>query len=456
MGISLDSQETYIKEFLKKTPKSKKVYASVSKLFPGAVNSAIQFFSPYPVFMVKGYGSRLWDVDGNEYIDYCMAYGAMTAGHRNPAIIRRIVETAENYGTLLGAPTIMPAKLAKEIFARIPEVEMMRFTNSGCEATMYALRLARAVTKREKVVKVEGAYHGAHDYLLISDKPHDISALGPYEDPTPLPDSLGTPREVAKLTLTVHFNDVHSMEKVFRHHGNEIAAVIMEAVQTNMGVIEPRDNYLKEVRRICDEYGSLLIIDEVKTGFNAAKAAAYTEYGIKPDLVTLGKVIGGGTPLAAFGGKREFMEQITPVGKVVHYGTYNANPLSVAAGYAALTEVFTENTHYRMRSLNQRLFKGVNDALQDTGIKAATVMKGNMGAIFFGLEKPPKNFREAFQVNKKMWYTYWISMINKGVIPYGGAWFEEWFISAMHTKEDIDRTIEIYYDVMKEIRAFLS
>ncbi|MEM2021247.1 MAG: aminotransferase class III-fold pyridoxal phosphate-dependent enzyme [Zestosphaera sp.] len=209
--------------------------------------------------------------------------------------------------------------------------------------------------------------------------------------------------------------------------------------------------YLKEVRRLCDYYGSLLIFDEVKTGFNASNSAAYIEYGVRADLVALGKVIGGGTPLAAFGGRREFMENITPLGRAVHYGTYNANPMCVAAGLAALRKVFTPGTHERMRSLNQELFKGVNDALEDAKIRAATLMKGNMGAIYFGLDKPPRNFREAYRSDKGMWYRYWIAMLTKGVIPYGGAWFEEWFVSAMHTREDINKTIEAYYEVLRHI-----
>ena len=424
----------------------------MSKLFPGGVNSAIQFFPPYPVIVERGLGSRLWDVDGNEYIDYVMSYGAMTAGHRNPKIADAIIKVVKEYGTLLGAPSPHPGELAKEIRSRIPDMEMIRFTNSGGEATMYALRVARGVTGRKKIVKMEGAYHGAHDYLLISDKPPDVSMLGPYESPKPVPDSLGTPEEIVNLTITVHFNDIDSMEKVFRKQGGEIAGVITEAVQTNMGVIEPRDGYLKELRRLCDEYGALLIIDEVKSGFNASRSAAYLDYGIRPDLVTLGKVVGGGTPLAAFGGREEYMQQITPVGKIVHYGTYNANPLSVAAGLAALREVYTEETQGRMFRLNEKLFKGVVDAFEDTKTTAALIRKGNMGAIYFGLDELPKNYREAAESDANMWYRYWISMINHGIIPYGGAWFEEWFVSAMHTEEDIDKTIQTYYDVLKEIK----
>lgn len=439
-------------KYLAKTPKSREIFEEVSKYVPGAVGSAIQFFKPYPIFGLRGSGSRVWDVDGNEYIDYCMSYGAMTAGHRNPAIVEAIVDTVKEYGTLLGMPSPLAGELAKEISSRIPDIEMIRFTNSGAEATMYAVRLARALTGRDKVVKMEGAYHGAHDYLLISDKPLSIKILGSYDEPRSVPDSLGTPQDVAKLTLTTHFNDVSSLEKLFKQFGNEIAAVITEPVQTNMGVILPEENYLKELRRLCDHYGAFLIFDEVKTGFNASASAAYLEYGVRADLVVLGKVVGGGTPLAAFGGRREFMEHITPVGRVVHYGTYNANPLCLAAGLAALKKVFTPEAHEKMKNLNHELLKGVNEAIEDSEIVASTVAKGNMGAIFFGLDKPPRNFREAYKVDKDMWYKYWIAMLTEGIIPYGGAWFEEWFVSAMHTREDIEKTIESYHKVLKIIQ----
>ena len=438
--------------YLKRTKKSREVFEEASRFIPGGVNSAIQFFNPYPVYVVKGYGSRLWDVDGNEYIDHCLAYGAMTAGHRNPKIVEAIKKQIEEGGSLLGAPSPKATELAKEISRRIPSIEMIRFTNSGTEATMYAVRLARAVTRRKKIIKMEGAYHGAHDYLLISDKPRRLALMGSIESPASTADSLGTPDEVVKLTIVIHFNDIECLERALKKHENEVAAIVTEAIMTNSGVILPEKDYLKEVRKLCDYHGVLLIIDEVKTGFNAAPSAAFMMYNIEPDLVTLGKVIGGGTPLAAFGGKREFMEEITPIGGAVHYGTYNANPLSVAAGLAALREVFTEEAHERMKKLNEKLYKGVKDALEDTKIKAVLTKVGNMGSIFFGLDKTPKNFREAFRSDKHMWYRYWLGMINKGVIPYGGAWFEEWFVSAMHTEEDIDKTIEKVYETFKELK----
>jgi len=439
-----------LNRFLEKTQGSKKIFEEASRYFPGGVNSAIQYFRPYPVYMVKGYGSRLWDIDGNEYIDFCLSYGAMTAGHRNPSIIEAIKEQAAERGTLLGAPTPEALKLAKELRRRVPVLEMLRFTNSGGEATMYAVRLARAVTRRDKVIKMEGAYHGAHDYLLISDKPRKYALMGSRYTPASTPDSEGTPEAIAKLTLVAHFNDLDSVEHLLKKYENEVAAIITEPIQTNSGVIPPEADYLKELRRLADHYGVLLIFDEVKTGFNASLPTAYQLYNVEPDLITLGKVIGGGTPLAAFGGKEEYMEEITPLGRVVHFGTYNANPLSTAAGLACVTKVFTEDTHRRMTDLSKKLAKGLEEVARDAGLTVAITQVGNMGSIFFGLDKVPKNFREAYRTDKRLWYRWWVGMLAEGIIPYGGAWFEEWFISAMHAEEDIEKAVEVSSKLFKE------
>ena len=435
--------------------RSEEFYREACKYLPGGVNSPVRAFKAVggtPFFVAKGKGSRLWDVDGNEYIDFCLSYGAMTAGHCNPRIVEALRKQLED-GTLLGVPSPRVGGPAKEIMRRFPCVEVLRFTNSGTEATMHVIRLARAVTRRNMIVKMEGAYHGAHDYLLISDKPGRMVLMGSVRNPATTADSLGIPEEVVKLTLVVHFNDADCLERALKKHENEVAAVITEPIMTNSGVILPGEGYLKEVRRLCDEYGVLLIIDEVKTGFNATPPAAFSLYNIEPDLVTFGKVVGGGTPLAAFGGKREFMEEILPLGGAIHFGTYNANPLCVAAGLTALKEIFTSNTYSEMCKLNDQLYKGVKDAVEDLKIKAAVVKVGNMGSIFFGLDELPRNFREAFKCDKFMWYRYWINMINRGVIPYGGAWFEEWFVSAMHTKEDVDVTIEKTMDTFKVLKS---
>ena len=434
-------------EYVSLTHNSRKVFSDASAVFPGGVNSAIQYFSPYPIYVTRGEGARLWDIDGNTYRDFLMAYGAATAGHRNPAIMEAIKSVAENVGTLLGFPTPSAVGLAKEIIRRFPGVEMLRFTNSGGEATMYALRVARAVTGREKVIKMEGAYHGAHDYLLISDKPARPTLMGSPDKPVPVPDSAGTPEAVAGLTLVARFNDVDTVERLLREHDGEVAAIVTEPVQTNSGLIPPAEGYLRELRRLADYYNVLLIFDEVKTGFNASDGPAYADYGVVPDLVTMGKVVGGGTPLAAFGGRAEYMEEVTPVGRAVHYGTYNANPLCVAAGYAALTKVHTEASFQERRRLSEALGKGLRDALQDAGLEGAVITYGAMGAIYFGLSEAPSEFREALRADKRLWRRWWLGMLARGIIPYGGAWFEEWFVSAAHSMDDID----LYVDASSEL-----
>ncbi len=445
--------EEELKEYLSLTRNSRRAFEEASRIFPGGVNSAIQFYDPYPIYVTKGEGSKVWDLDGNVYRDFCMAYGAAVAGHRNPAIVEAIRSVAENVGTLLGFPTASAIGLAKEIMRRFPGVEMIRFTNSGTEATMYAVRVARAVTGRKKVIKMEGAYHGAHDYLLISDKPAKYVLMGSASKPASVPDSAGTPEEVAGLTLVARFNDLDSVERLLKENENEVAALITEPVQTNSGLIPPDDGYLRELRRLADYYNVLLIFDEVKTGFNAASGPAYADFGVEPDLVTMGKVVGGGTPLAAFGGRAEYMEEVTPLGRAVHYGTYNANPLSIAAGYAALTKVHNEATFRRRASLSAELGKRLREAVEEAGITAHVMSYGAMGAIYFGLSEQPKDFREAYRADKRAWRRWWLGMISRGVIPYAGAWFEEWFVSAMHEGADVEMYVDAAEEVLKRIKT---
>lgn len=437
--------------YIKNTPKSGEYFEKISKIIPGGVNTAIQFFRPYPLYMARGFGGKLWDLDGREYVDHCLGYGAMTAGHANPVIIEAISEQVKK-GTLLGFQAEGAYELAQELMRRYPYVEMLRFSNTGLEATFYATRLARAATGRKLIVKMEGCYHGASDVLMISDKPRRRVQLGSIHNPASTPDSLGTPEEVVKQTLVAHFNDVASLERVLKKHENEVAAIITEPVLTNSGIITPEKDYFREVRRLCDEYGVLLILDEVKTGCNLSAGGGSQLYGIEPDLVTFAKAIGGGAPLAAFGGKREYMEMITPLGGVVHYGTYNANPLSIAAGLASLKKVMTDAAYAKINKMGDELYKGVVDAIADTGIKATVGRCTMMGSIFFGLDEPPKNYREASKCDAAKWSRYWLHMLNRGVIPAGSAWFEEWMVSAMHEPEDIERTIQATYETFKEIK----
>lgn len=439
-----------VERYISQTTVSKKNYESLASIIPGGVNTAIQYFSPYPVYMSRGHGGRLWDVDGREYVDHCLAYGAMTAGHANPIILDAIRKQLDR-GTLHGFQGEGAEELALEIIRRYPCVEMLRFANTGLEATFYATRLARAATGRKMVVKMEGAYHGAHDVLLVSDKPRR-QLLGSRYNPASVADSLGTPDEVVKLTRVVHFNDPEGLERTLKRHENEVAAIITEPVQTNSGIIPPEKGYFDAVRKLCDDYGVLLIIDEVKTGCNLAEGGGTQLYGVEPDLITFAKAIGGGTPLAAFGGKRELMELVTPLGGAVHYGTYNGNPLSLAAGTSCLKKVMTSAAYAKIMKLGEELYKGVTNAIADTNTKASVGHCTMMGTIFFGLDQAPKNYREASKCDSKTWYRYWINMLNRGVIPSGSAWFEEWMVSAMHETNDIEKSTQATYETLKAIR----
>ena len=441
-----------VEEYVRNTAHSQSYYNTVSQMIPGGVNTAIQFFRPHPLYMKKGFGSKLWDLDDREYVDHCLAYGAMTSGHSNPVIVEAIRRQLD-LGTLLGFQGEGVDELAREIMKRYPFVEMLRFANTGLEATFYAVRLARATTGRKLIVKMEGAYHGAHDTLLVSDKPWRNVVLGSRYNPASTPDSLGTPEEVVKQTLVVHFNDVEGLERVLKEHENEIAGIITEPLQTNSGIIVPEKGYFEAVRKLCDDYGVLLIIDEVKTGCNVSEGGGSQVYGVKPDLTTFAKTIGGGTPLAAFGGKREYMQMITPLGGAVHYGTYNANSLSVAAGTACLKKAMTPAAYTKIMRLGDELYKGVKNAIIDTKTRAAVGRCTMMGTIFFGLDQPPKNYREASSCDAAKWYRYWINMLNRGVVPSGSAWFEEWMISAMHEQQDIEKTIQATYDTLKQIKT---
>jgi len=440
-----------IDEYVRKTPRSKSYYDTLSKMIPGGVNTAIQFFNPYPLYMSKAAGSKLWDLDGKEYVDHCLAYGAMTAGHTNPVIVEAIKRQLER-GTLLGFQGEGIEELVDEIVRRYPSVEMLRFANTGLEATFYALRLARAATGRKLIIKMEGAYHGAHDTTLISDKPWRRVVLGSRYNPASTPDSLGTPEETVKLALVVHFNDINGLERTLKAHENEVAAIITEPLQTNSGIIVPEKGYFEAVRKLCDDYGVLLVIDEVKTGCNVSEGGGSQLYGIKPDLTTFAKAVGGGTPLAAFGGKREYMSMITPVGGAVHYGTYNANALSVSAGTACLKKVMTPAAYSKIMRLGDELYKGIENAITDTKTRAAVGRCTMMGTIFFGLDQPPKNYRDASMCDSAKWYRYWINMLNRGVVPSGSAWFEEWMISAMHEPQDIEKTIQATFQTLKNIK----
>jgi len=442
-----------VEEFQRRTPGSGTAWERAAKLIPGGVGSAIQFKPPYPLMIGDSKGSKVWDVDGNEYIDYSLCYAAMVAGHANPHIVEAIKRQSE-HGTLFGLPTTLAADLAEEIVRRYAGViDMIRFTQSGVEATQTVIRLARAATGRKKIVKIEGQYHGGTDHLLLSIGGAPADAMGPDDRPNATPDSAGLLPASVENTVVVQFNDLDQMRAAFDRNDGDVAGVIVEPAMTNGGVIPPEPGYLEGLRALTKEKGAVLIFDEVKVGCRIAPGGATELWGVKADLVTLAKAIGGGVPVGAFGGRRDLMEMVSPLGPMVHFGTYNANPLGMAAGLACLTKVMTDDTYKEMTRLATRLADGQREIVETLGIPAYVVQVQTLGGIFLGLTEQPRNFREAARSDVAKWDDYWCGMLNGGVIPMGSAWFEEWSISAQHTDEDVDRTLEVTEAVLKEIHA---
>ena len=440
-----------VEEYERRTPKGRAAYERAAKVIPGGVGSAIQFKPPYPLYLGDSKGSRVWDLDGNGYIDYSLCYAAMVAGHANPHIVEAIKKQAD-HGTLYGLPTTLAGDLAEEIIRRYAGViDMIRFTQSGVEATQTAIRLARAATGRKTIVKIEGQYHGGTDHLLISTGGAPRDAWGTDEHPNSTPDSAGLLPASTEYTVVVQFNDIEQMKAVFDEHDGDVAGVIVEPAMTNGGVIPPVPGYLEAVRDLCTAKGAVMIMDEVKLGCRIAPGGATEHWGVKGDLVTLAKAIGGGVPVGAFGGRRELMEQVTPLGPMVHFGTYNANPLAMAAGLACLTKVMTDDTYKEMTRLTTRLADGMRDVFKDKGVTAHVVQVNTLGGLFFGLDEQPTNFREAAKNDAARWDDYWFGMLNRGVIPMGSAWFEEFSMSAQHTDEDVDRTLEAFEDCIGAI-----
>ncbi|KYH42445.1 MAG: Glutamate-1-semialdehyde 2,1-aminomutase [Candidatus Bathyarchaeota archaeon B63] len=414
-------------------PNSKVLFERAKRLMPGGVNSPVRAFKPYPFFTAYARGSKLYDVDGNVYIDYCLAYGPLLLGHAHPRIIEAVREQLER-GTMYGTPTEAEVKLAELIINIVPCIEMIRLVNTGTEATMHAIRAARGYTGRDKIVKFEGCYHGAHDYVLVKAG----SGAATFGAPT----SLGVPEDAAKNTIVLPFNDLESFEGAVEENRDEIAAVIIEPVIGNAGVILPEDGYLQEIRKITADEGIVLIFDEVITGFRLALGGAQEYYGVIPDMATLGKIMGGGFPIAAYGGKREIMELISPLGKIYQASTFSGNPISVTAGLATLG-ILLEKRDALYESLERagdRIRRGLLEIVEDAGIPAQVNGIASMFQIFF-TERPVLNYGDAKGSDKARFMRYQRRLMENGVfIP--PSQFETCFISTAHTDEDITRTLE--------------
>lgn len=427
---------------LRKEDLSRSAFEEAKLYIPGGVNSPVRAFKSVgltPIYIDRGEGSRVYDVDGNSFIDYVGSWGPLIMGHAHPEVVEALQETAAK-GTSFGAPTLLETKMAKLVCERVPSIEVVRMVNSGTEATMSAIRLARGYTGRSKIIKFEGSYHGHADSLLIK-AGSGIATLG-------LPDSPGVPESVASNTIAVPYNDLESVQLAFERFGEEIAAVIVEPVAGNMGVVPPQPGFLEGLRKVTSDYGSVLIFDEVMTGFRVDLNCAQGRYGVTPDLTCLGKVIGGGLPVGAYGGKRELMDQIAPAGPIYQAGTLSGNPLAMAAGYTTLN-LLTPAVYEQLEERGARLQAGFERNAQEFGIPLTINRIGSMVCPFF-TNTPVVNFETAKTSDLDRFRRYFAAMVQEGVsVP--PSQFEGMFISGAHTVEDIDATIEANYNAFKSL-----
>lgn len=426
-----------LETYTKRTPESAALFERADKVMPFGVASSFQAGDPYPIYLAEGHGSRVSDVDGNSYIDLHNGFGTMAAGHAHPKV-REAIERAAATGTHFAATTEKSVLLSEEIVRRFG-VEKVRFTNSGTEATMDAVRLGRAASNKDVLLKIEGSYHGHHDAVMYSVVP-SMDSSGPSERPWTAPFSRGIPAGTEKHTYVVPFNDIPALEKMLSEHGDRIGAMIMEPVMMNIGIVMPQPGYLEKVRELCTKHDVVLIFDEVKTGVTIAPGGATEMFGVQPDLICLAKAIGGGTPIGAFAGKAEIMDEIED--GVAALGTFNGNPLSISAALATLTEVLTHDGYAHLKNLGTRLATGCQEILTSAGIPAHTTDLGCKGSITFR-EKPLERYRDYGEIDDSLFDASWYWLVNRGIFQTPGK-EEQWTISVQHSEADIDEFLDVF------------
>jgi len=417
-----------------KLERSRKLFQEAQQYLPGGVDSPVRAFQAVggtPPFIVRGQDSKIYDADGNEYIDYVCSWGPLILGHSHPQVVEGVKKAAER-GTSFGAPTELEITLAKMIRSAIPSIEMIRFVNSGTEATMTALRLARAFTRRDKIVKFAGGYHGHADGLLVK--------AGSGMATLSLPDSPGVPAGYAQSTLVAPYNDIGTVELIFQRHPGEIAAVIVEPVAANMGVVPPRPGFLDGLRQLTNKYGALLIFDEVITGFRVAYGGAQSLFHITPDLTCLGKIIGGGLPVGAYGGRREIMEMVAPTGSVYQAGTLSGNPLAMTAGIETLRVLGQPGVYERLDRKASSLERGINEAIASVNLRVRVSRVASLLTVFF-TDCPVFDYESAAGSDKDLFAAFFRRLLSQGIY-WPSSQFEAAFISLAHSDEDIQRTIE--------------
>ena len=425
--------------------RSSTLFNEAKNYIPGGVNSPVRAFKGVggePIYFERGEGAYLYDVDGNAYIDYVGSWGPMILGHSNPFIVDA-VRTELDKGLGFGAPTEIETSLAKKICQLMPSIELVRMVSSGTEATMSAIRLARGYTKRDKIVKFEGCYHGHSDSLLVKAGSGALT-LG-------VPTSPGVPSDLAKHTLTLEYNNLDSVKALFSKMGEEIGCIIVEPVAGNMNCIPPKEGFLQGLRKLCDDYGSVLIFDEVMTGFRVALGGAQAYYRVKPDLTTLGKVIGGGLPVAAFGGRNEIMSQIAPLGPIYQAGTLSGNPLSMASGLAMLSILEADDSFYQnLSDSTEYLVNGIVAAANTSNVSMTANNVSGMFGLFFSSEEKVTNFSQASNCDIELFKKFYKSMISQGVY-FAPSAYECGFLSDAHGKNELDQTINAALTAFSEL-----
>jgi glutamate-1-semialdehyde 2,1-aminomutase len=451
-----------------RTPRSAELHQRAREALPFGVASSFQTYDPYPLFMTDGRGSRIWDADGNEYIDFDMAFGVLAAGHSHPLLAEALQRRVAN-GTCFTFPVEDSITLAEEIKRRF-NVDLVRFSNSGTEATMDAIRVARGFTGREKIVKFEGGYHGHHDDVLASIQPAR-DAMGPAESPTTVPASAGIPRSRAAETIVAPFNEAEHLQGILEAHRGEIAAIIVEPVQFNIGVVPPRQGFLERLRELATEHGIVLIFDEVKTGAVIAYGGATEYFGVQPDLLCLAKSIGGGVPIGAFAGRRDVMLMIESLAgrqaddssvdglavstlpggasRVAHLGTFNGNPLSMTAGVVTMTQILTREAYPRLQALGDRLTAGCQEVVDEFGLPAYAINVGAKGCVMFTPERVT-NYRDFIGLDTDLWTAFFFYLANRGVLLPPGP-DDQWTLSVQHTAEEIDRHVAVFREFAQEV-----
>ncbi|HYS01331.1 MAG TPA: aspartate aminotransferase family protein, partial [Candidatus Eisenbacteria bacterium] len=422
--------------FRKRRPKSDAMWQEARRVIPRGVPSTFQDAAPQPLFVDRGKGSRVWDVDGNEYVDFHNGFGVMVVGHAHPQIVQAITERAAR-GTHFAQPVADDAVVATELVRRFHQ-PLWRFTNSGTESTLDAVRIARGFTGRDRILKIEASYHGHHDTLSVSVEPPP-ELMGPADAPVSVPHSAGIPQAVVDLTTVVPFNNLPAMERAFERHPGEVAAVILEPVMMNVGIVPPDPGYLAAVRDLAHRHGALLIFDEVKTGVTIAPGGATERFGVTPDLTALAKAIGGGLPCGAIGGRADVMALIEDK-KVIQLGTFNGNPLTMAAARTTLLSILTPSGYAHLDALSESLQGGLDAVIKEYDLPFHVIAMAARGCVTFR-QQPVRNYRDYLTIDKRWAYVSWLYQSNRGVLMAPGA-EENWTLSVQHSESDVQRYVD--------------